>query len=72
MNSTTHAPLNLAGGELAIPAELPEPECARLRTEIRHTDHGAFREETRHCLTLAESPLEPDGPSLEARHANHR
>jgi hypothetical protein len=55
MNATTHEPLNLAGEELAILAEMLEAARARLLVEIRHTDHRAFRDELRHRLTLVES-----------------
>jgi hypothetical protein len=66
MNATTHEPLNLAGEELAILAEMLEAARARLLVEIRHTHHRAFRDELRHRLTLVESLSDRCGATLSA------
>ena len=76
MNPTPHEPLNLAGEELAILAEVLESAHARLLIEIRHTDHRAFRDVLRHRLELVESLIarcaskSAEAP-LEATHASH-
>ena len=58
MHPTTHAPLNLSAGELAILSELLEADRNRLLVEIRHTHHRAYRDELRARLTVVESLAE--------------
>jgi hypothetical protein len=55
MNETTYEPLNLTHDETSLLAELLEAACARLRVEINHTDHRAFRDQLRHRLTMLEA-----------------
>ncbi len=58
MNTRSHEPLNLTGGEAEILAELLASEHAKLLIEIRHTDHRAFREKLRQRLETVERLME--------------
>ena len=58
MNGTTHEPLKLSSLELSILGELLEAECAKLRVEIRRTDHRTYRDELRRRLDILDSLAE--------------